>query len=91
MAQRGGKRAGAGRKSNAKKLLEAGFAAPYFTAEIQKSKWNQLLESQDENIVQKTMVYLTNRVYGMPKQPIEGDHQLRVIVDVVRPERGNQD
>jgi hypothetical protein len=84
----GGSRNGAGRKSNATKLLEAGFACKAFTPELQESTWNRLLKSSDENIVLKTVTYLTNRVYGMPKQPVETDGTLRVVVDVVRPDRG---
>jgi hypothetical protein len=90
MATRGGARVGAGRKSNAQRLLEAGFTFKAFTPELQQSKWNQLLNSKDENIVLKAITYLTNRIYGMPKQPIETDGSLRVVVDVVRPERGKE-
>jgi hypothetical protein len=91
MASHGGKRPNSGRKSNAQKALELGFVCKAFSLPVQETKWNQLLNSQDENIVLKAMTYLTNRVYGMPKQPIETDGQLRVVVDVVRPERGNKD
>lgn len=89
MKAKGGKRPGAGRKSNAQKLLEAGFAAPYFTTEIQNAKWNQLLESKDENIVLKAMQYLTNRLYGMPKQAIEHEGKdgapISLLVNFVKP------
>jgi hypothetical protein len=92
MAAHGGKRPNAGRKSNAQRNLEVGFICKAFSKDVQEIKWKQLLDSKDENIVLKAMTYLTNRVFGMPTQPIEGDHQLRVVVDVVRPNRaGNQD
>jgi hypothetical protein len=64
MGTRGGKRIGAGRKSNAHKLLEAGFVCKAFSPEIQEKTWKSLLASNDENIVLKTMTYLTDRVYG---------------------------
>lgn len=37
-----------GVKSNASKLMEAGFVANWFTAEFQEIKWKSFLESEDE-------------------------------------------
>lgn len=71
MAPRGGKRIGAGRKSNAKKLLEAGFVCDAFSAKVQEKTWKSMLASGDENIVLKTAMYLTDRLYGKPMQPSE--------------------
>lgn len=64
MAGSGGKRPGAGRKSNAKKLVEAGFVADYFTRDLQEKTWKSMLKSKDENIVLKAAMYLTDRLYG---------------------------
>lgn len=67
----GGPRKNAGRKSKAELLLTAGFAAPWFTAEFQKSKWEQLVASDDERIAIDAMKYLTDRIHGKAKQQME--------------------
>lgn len=71
MKQRGGKRAGAGRKSNAQKLIEGGFVAPWFTQEFQEIKWRALVNSDDENVSLKAMCYLSDRLFGKAKQEVE--------------------
>lgn len=93
MGTRGGHRAGAGRKSNAAKLLDAQAAADslasWFTPEYQKSKWIALLNSGDDSIELKALSYLSDRIYGKAAQSMEvkGDMEIeittkRVIVDV---------
>ena len=74
MAGTGGKRPGAGRKTNAQKLLEAGFVCKAFSLDLQERTWNSLLASDDEAIVIKAMTYLTDRIYGkaVEKQEISG-------------------
>jgi hypothetical protein len=41
---------GAGRKSKASKLIEAGFVASWFTAEFQEINWKSLVDSKDERV-----------------------------------------
>lgn len=79
----GGKRPGAGRKSNASKLLQAGFVATWFTAEFQEIKWKSLVESDDERISLEAIKYLTDRLYGKAAQAInleQPDGPLEVVV-----------
>jgi hypothetical protein len=68
MAERGGFRKGAGRKSNASKLIEAGFVADWFTADYQQIKWKSFLESEDERIRLDACKYLTDRLFGKASQ-----------------------
>ena len=70
-SKRGGHRKGAGRKSKASKLLQAGFVANWFTEEFQEIKWKSLAESEDERIVLEAMKYLTDRIHGKAKQAVE--------------------
>jgi hypothetical protein len=70
MAGRGGFRRGAGRKSNASKLIEAGFVANWFTPEYQQIKWKSFLESEDERIALDATKYLTDRLFGKPTQAL---------------------
>jgi hypothetical protein len=70
-SKRGGARKGSGRKSNAEKFLAAGFTAPWFGPETQKTKLQDLLNSQDERIVADITKYLLNRIYGQPPQSVE--------------------
>lgn len=67
MAGTGGKRPGAGRKSNAQRLLDAGFVCPFFGPKVQAATWKKLLGSDDERIVFEAAKYLTDRLYGKPK------------------------
>jgi hypothetical protein len=82
MAQRGGFRNGAGRKSNASKLIEAGFVASWFTAEFQEIKWKSFLESEDERIALDATKYLTDRLFGKPTQALthSGDADEPLVV-----------
>ena len=83
---RGGKRPGAGRKSNAAKLLEAGFVADWFTQEFQEIKWNQLVTSKDESVALRAMAYLTDRLYGKAKQQHEVSGDLGIKTVIIRSE-----
>ena len=76
----GGKRPGAGRKSNASKLLEAGFVASWFTASFQEIKWKSLVNSTDERISLEAMKYLTDRLHGKAAQAIDLNHSGEVSV-----------
>lgn len=64
----GGPRKNAGRKSNAEKLLLAGFNAPWFTPEMQKNKWLSFLDSDDPKISLDATKYLTDRLFGKAQQ-----------------------
>ena len=87
MAGRGGIRRGAGRKSNASKLIEAGFVADWFTPEFQKIKWKSFIESSDERIALDATKYLTDRLYGKAAHSLDLTHTgelaiKRVVVDL---------
>ena len=75
MAERGGKRSGAGRKPStlsgiAKKLPRP--SAALILAEINANQiWVKLAGSTDERIQLDTLKYLTDRAYGRPKQAME--------------------
>ncbi|MGA9667973.1 MAG: hypothetical protein WBQ94_02125 [Terracidiphilus sp.] len=82
---RGGKRPGAGRKSNAVKLQEAGFVADWLTREFQEIKWNQLVNSKDEMVALRAMAYLTDRLYGKPRQQHEISTDLKIQTVILKP------
>jgi hypothetical protein len=71
MAGPGGARKGAGRKSNATKLLEAQFLCPWFTERFQTAQWNSLLSDKDSTIRLNALKYLTDRVYGRARESID--------------------
>lgn len=93
MASKGGARPGAGRKTNAKKMLEAGFVAPFFSLDLQERHWKKFLNSKDEKIALDATKYLTDRIYGKARQavelsgqngePIKSEHRI-VFVDAKR-------
>lgn len=84
----GGTRRGAGRKSNAQKLLDAQEAAEslasWFTPDYQKSKWTALLGSEDENVQYKAVSYLSDRLYGKAAQSMKVDADMVLDVSVRR-------
>lgn len=71
MAGKGGKREGAGRKSNKVKLLHAEFAAPFFGPVKQATLWKKYLNSSDERVSLDAAKYLTDRLYGKARQAVE--------------------
>lgn len=72
----GGKRPGAGRRPrDVEKWIAARGLKPATAAEIleraeERSIWYRLLHSEDENIVLRTITYLTDRRDGRPAQQI---------------------
>ena len=72
----GGKRPGAGRRPrDVDKWVAARGLKPATAAEIleradERRIWYKLLHSEDENIVLRTIVYLTDRREGRPAQQI---------------------
>jgi hypothetical protein len=90
-SKRGGLRKGAGRKSNASKLLEAGFAASWFTHEFQEIKWKSFLASKDEKIALDATKYLTDRLYGKAALTVQAEHTgnvgLQLVHSVPQPKR----
>ena len=82
MAGRGGVRRGAGRKSKASKLIEAGFVAGWFTAEYQKIKWESLANSKDERVSLDAMKYLSDRLFGKAPQSVALNHSGAIDLDL---------
>ncbi|MGC1781147.1 MAG: hypothetical protein WA708_01360 [Acidobacteriaceae bacterium] len=91
MAGRGGIRRGAGRKSKASKLIEAGFVASWFTSEFQEIKWKSLVGSEDERIALDAIKYLTDRLYGKAPQSLDLNHNndqpIELVVRRIGPKR----
>lgn len=83
MAGKGGRTPGSGRKSNAQKLLEAGFVAPFFGEQEQARVWKSMLASEDEKIVLDTAKYLTDRIYGKAPQSVDANVEVEVIKRVI--------
>lgn len=81
MAGKGGKTPGAGRKTNASKLIAAGFVANWFTAEFQEIKWKSMIESDDESIVLGALKYLTDRLYGKAAEKVDMNHSGKVTLE----------
>lgn len=79
-SKRGGYRKGAGRKSKASKLLEAGFVANWFTDDFQEIKWKSLVESSDQRVVLEALKYLSDRLYGKAAQQLDLNHSGEVTL-----------
>jgi hypothetical protein len=87
MADRGGKRPGAGRKPSTIKGIAKILpkeSAEILLAEINAHlKWVSLANSGDERIVLETLKYLSDRAYGKPRQAIEASAAQRTEVQFV--------
>lgn len=70
MAGKGGARPGSGRKSNATKLVEAGFVCNYWGALEQEKFWKSMLACEDDRIKLDAGKYLTDRLYGKASQAV---------------------
>ena len=79
MTQRGGKRAGAGRKPSTikgvTKRLSGDIAALVLSEIKAQQKWVELADSEDERIRLETLKYLTDRAYGKAKRVMDLDHE----------------
>lgn len=82
---RGGARAGAGRKSKASKLVDAGFACGFFDSLKQEKFWKSMLAPKmDPGVRLSAAKYLTDRLYGKSTQPMahknDGDKPFEVTI-----------
>jgi hypothetical protein len=89
----GGHRPNSGRKSKAELLLDAKAhaqaVAGFFTLDVQESTWRELLESDDEQVKLKAVMYLTDKMYGKAHQsmaltgadggPIQSEHRILFV------------
>lgn len=75
MADKGGKRAGAGRKPSTIKGIARRLpreSAELLLSEIKANqKWVKLANSADERIALDTLKYITDRAYGRAAQAVE--------------------
>jgi hypothetical protein len=71
MAGTGGKRPGAGRKVGSVISLKKRTAAEILAGVNEQAVWLAFVESDDQNIALKAMIYLTDRRDGKPMQPSE--------------------
>jgi hypothetical protein len=80
--QKGGKRPGAGRKPSTLKAVLAKCgkldAEALFLRIKGKEKWEALVNSKDENIRLRALIYLTDRAYGKVAQPLEHSGEVTV-------------
>ena len=81
----GGPRKNSGRKTNAQKLLLAGFCAEWLTPELQRTKFSELVKDPDPRIRLEALKYCCDRVYGKAKQTIDSNisGELSVLSEVI--------
>ena len=90
MANRGGKRAGSGRKPSTIKGVTKRLpkeTADLILTEIKANqKWIDLAKSKDERIQLDTLKYLTDRAYGKARQSVDmnADHSGEINVTIRR-------
>lgn len=83
MAGTGGKREGAGRPTGAVEKAKQSIAVRVFKKVNEVAVWAKLLASDDEKIVLDTMRYLTDRRDGKAAQPLSGDKDNPIAVQII--------
>jgi len=61
-------------------MIEAGFVAPWFTADFQEIKWKSFIDSDDERIALDATKYLTDRLYGKAAHSLDLTHSGEVAI-----------
>ena len=82
----GGKRAGAGRKPKAVTQPLKDISADVLKTVDARAIWIKLLQCDELRIVQDTIKYLTDRVYGKPTQALQvsgGTEPIKVIHEFI--------
>jgi hypothetical protein len=81
---KGGKRPGAGRKPKVVTDADRAFYGGILDKKREQEIWGKLLNSEDEAIVIKAIIYLTDKRDGKPAQAIEmtgeGSSAVRIIL-----------
>ena len=84
MAQRGGRRVGAGRKPGTRTRLQQtaiDVAAQVLDEVDAVAVWKKLILQQEKpQVVARVMQYLTDRVHGRPAQTIQGNPEQPVTI-----------
>lgn len=70
MAGNGGRRLGAGRKLGSKNKLLRATAEEILARHNEFKKWDRLLDSKDENVALKALMYVTDRRDGKAQQTV---------------------
>ncbi len=82
---RGGKRPGAGRKSDAFNIAARGFYSSIITSEEKAALFRKFLKSKNLKIALAALTYIIDRDEGKPAQSLkhsgpEGDDPIKVIL-----------
>jgi hypothetical protein len=89
VAQRGGRRVGAGRKLGTRTRLQQtaiDVAAQVLSEVDAVAVWKKLILQQDKpQVIASVMEYLTDRVYGRPTQTIQGNPEQPVTIQLQWP------
>lgn len=82
MAGKGGKREGAGRKTNKVNLLRKSAALEILSEQEEKNQWRRLLKSEDEKIALQAFLAWNERAFGKPSQPVDVEGELTLVIDI---------
>lgn len=79
----GGKRLGAGRKTNDVNVLRRSLAQGLLTEEQERDRWMQFLNSPDEDLAFKAFLAWNDRAYGKPAQAVDVSSNEDVITKII--------
>jgi hypothetical protein len=79
----GGKRLGAGRKTNEVIALRRSLAQGLLTEEQERERWMRFLNSPDEDLAFKAFLAWNDRAYGKPSQAVDVNNQEEGITTII--------
>jgi len=80
----GGKRLGAGRKTNEVIALRRSLAQGLLSKEQERERWMRFLDSPDEDLAFKAFLAWNDRAYGKPSQAVDvTDNEDRITTIIV--------
>ena len=79
----GGKRLGAGRKTDEVNTLRRSLAQNLLTEEQERERWMRFLESPHEDLAFKAFLAWNNRAYGKPAQAVDVHNNEEGITTII--------
>ena len=79
---RGGKRPGAGREAGSTAAIRRVSAEAILAEHDPQKAWNRFLNSENDKIALDAWKFLWEHVHGKAKQPIEGQMNVTLVLDL---------
>ena len=79
----GGKRLGAGRKTDEVNALRRSLAQGLLTEEQERERWMRFLDSSDQDLAFRAFLAWNDRAYGKPSQAVDVNNKEEGITTII--------